>query len=264
MMRSVMKIFGLGVLVLSLNSCVPVKRLTYLQDASSEENHNFQFQEYKVQPNDILNITIRTFDPETNSLFNTSNIQQNNGMQAGDVIFYIQGYTVDLNGEISMPVIGKLMVANLSIREIKDLIADSLKIYFEEEAISVTVQLTGIRFTVVGEVNSPGKYILYQNQANIFEALAMAGDVSIVGDRKEVMIVRQSNKQLRTISIDLTDRSLLENPDFFIMPNDIINVKPLPQKSYGTGTQGIQTFTQIFSLVASTITLIIAINSLNQ
>ena len=115
----------------------------------------------------------------------------------------------------------------------------------------------------MGEVNSPGKYVIYQNQVNIFEALALAGDISMVGDRKQVMVVRQMPEKSETFYLDLTDAQVINDPHFFIQPNDIINVQPLRQKSLGIGTTGFQTFSQLFSLLASTITLIIAINSLN-
>mgnify|MGYP003136272802 CR=1 FL=1 len=264
MTKSFLRFITLSILLYSFSACVPTERLTYLQEPTEQKNqYQLQRSAYKVQPNDILSITIRTYDLETSQLFNISNVNQNNGLQAGDILFYLQGYSIDLNGNIRIPIIGKLNVLNKSVEEIQNIVERELANYFTEEAINVTVQIAGIRFSVVGEVNLPGKYVVYQNQLNIFEALATAGDITTVGDRKEVMIVRQLPDRVETIQLDLTKGDVINSPHYFIHPNDVINIKPLPQKSLGIGTTGFQTFSQILSIVASTITLIIAINSLN-
>ncbi|MCR9155261.1 MAG: polysaccharide biosynthesis/export family protein [Bacteroidetes bacterium] len=257
--------FSLLAMFFLLQSCVPTKRLEYLQHGESG-NREFDLKrsDYKVQRNDILNISIRTFDPETANYFNLTNVNQNNMFQGGDILFYLQGYTVDYTGNIQLPILGDVYVENLDINEIQELIEKELTAFFTDEATFVTVQLAGIRFSIVGEVNMPGKYVLYQNQVNIFEALASAGDISMVGDRKEVMVIRQDSNGVHTYELDLTDAEVLAEENFFIQPNDIINVKPLPQKSLGIGTTGFQTFTQIFSVAVSAITLVIAINSLSN
>jgi polysaccharide export outer membrane protein len=256
------KIIALIGLVFLIGSCVPIKRLTYLQEGEAKPDYKLQRSSYLLQANDILSITIRSYDIETSQYFNISNAS-NQGLQAGDILFYLQGYSVDLEGNINLPILGQVAVTGKTIAEIQVLVETALKPYFTEEAVNVTVQLAGIRFAVVGEVNRPGKYVIYQNQVNIFEALANAGDISIVGDRKEVMIVRQMPEKVETFYLDLTDSRVINDPHYFIQPNDIINVQPLRQKSLGIGTTGFQTFSQLFSLLASTITLIIAINSLN-
>lgn len=252
-------------LLFSLVSCVPTKKLTYLQESEeSKPEYKLSREPYRVQPNDILSITIRSYDSQTSQLYNVSNIEQIAPYQAGDIIFYLQGYSIDLNGDIVIPIIGKLNVNNKTTNEIQKMVEEKLMDYFEEDAINVNVQLAGIRYSVVGEITAPGKYVIYQNQANIFEALALAGDITIVGNRQEVMVIRQHPDGVETFELDLTDSEVINSEKFFIQPNDVINIKPLPQKSFGIGTTGFQTFSQLLSVVASTITLIIAINSLNN
>jgi len=249
----------------AFTACVPTKRLTYLQEDPEVENqYRLQRSAYQVQPNDILSITIRSYDMETAQLFNITNQQRGNQLNAGDIIFYLQGYSIGLDGNIRVPIIGDLKVVNKTIEEVQEMVELELSKYFTEEAINVTVQLAGIRFSIVGEVERPGKYVVYQNQVNIFEALATAGDITTVGDRKEVMVVRQLPEGIETFKLDLTDADVINNPHYFVQPNDIINIKPLPQKALGIGTEGFQTIAQILSVAASTITLIIAINSLNN
>lgn len=257
---------GLLAILFLFPACVPTKKLTYLQEENADLEYSLTRSQYLVQPNDILSITIRTYDIQTSQLFNISQVGNGSAgaLNAGDILFYLQGYSVDLAGNIHVPIIGDVLVNGLTIDGVQALIEKELNNFFDKEAFNVTVQLAGIRFSIVGEVNRPGKYVIYQNQVNIFEALAQAGDITIVGNRQEVMVVRQSPERVETFTLDLTDSRVINDPRYFIQPNDVINVKPLPQKSFGIGTTGFQTFTQILSVVASTITLIIAINSLNQ
>ena len=163
-----------------------------------------------------------------------------------------------------MPVIGRFNVAGKNVDEIKLLVQAELNNYFQENTVFVTVQLAGVRYSVVGDVTRPGKYVIYQNQVNIFEALAQAGDITLVGDRKKIQIVRQLEEGVITIDLDLTDSRVLSDPYFFIQPNDIINVKPLKVKSLGIGTTGFQTIASVLAVLASTATLIIAIESISN
>lgn len=252
------KLLVLTLLALAVVSCVSKEKLTYLQLPESSGDSIFyklNRTKYKVQPNDILNISVRSFDEETSTMFNSSR-SSNLNVNAGDLIFYLTGYTVDFNGDIEMPVIGKVNVVGNNTDEIKVIIESELKNYFRDNAVFVNVQLAGVRYSVMGDVARPGKYVIYQNQVNIFEALAMAGDITMVGNRKEVQIVRQAPGGVEIVELDLTKSEVLTNPEFFIQPNDIINIKPLGVKSLGIGTTGFQTFASILGILASTATLI--------
>ena len=263
LMRKALILILLGMVAVS---CVSKKRLTYLQkseETSDTTNYELQRTKYKVQPNDILNIDVRSFDQETSDLFNSSQSRVTN-MNAGDLIFYLTGYTVDLNGDIEMPITGKINVAGNNTEEIKALIEAELQNYFRDDAVYVTVQLAGVRYSVIGDAARPGKYVIYQNQVNIFEALAQAGDITMVGDRREVEIVRQVGNGVEVITLDLTDSQVLSNPHFFIQPNDIINIKPLGVKSFGIGTTGFQSFASVIGVLASTATLIFTLSQLSK
>lgn len=259
MKRLILLLIAIGL----MSSCVPKKRLTYLQrsEESTSELYSLQRSKYQVQPNDILSVTVRTFDKQTAELFNVSG-GNNVNMNAGDLVFYLNGFTVDFDGNIEMPIVGKVHVLGKNTDEIKRIIELQLKQYFKEDAAYVTVQLAGVRFSVVGDVSRPGKYVIYQNQVNIFEALALAGDVTFVGDRKEIQIVRQTPEGVVIYEVDLTDANVISSPQYFIQPNDIINVKPLNQKSLGIGTTGFQTFASILGVVASAATLIFTLSRL--
>ena len=128
--------------------------------------------------------------------------------------------------------------------------------------IFVTVKLAGIRFTVVGEVVSPGTLVLFQNQVNIVEALANAGDITITGNRKKVTVIRKSIEKTKKFQLDLTNAASLDTDLFYIQSNDIVYVEPLKQKSWGTGTTGAQTFTTIISILSLVTTSILLVRTL--
>lgn len=259
------RIVLLGMVFIALaTSCIPNSKITYLQDndASQQEYdslfiNNVQNAPYPVQINDILNISIRSFNEESSSLFNIVNPNSQNNVAGGDILFYLNGYSVDRAGNIDVPVLGNVNVLGKDVEEIKQEIIFRLKDYFKEETYFVTVQLAGVRFTVIGEVGSPGRYTIYQNRVNIFEALASAGDIAFLGDRQAVQIIRQYPEGLRFYEVDLTDKDIVVNPRYFIQPNDIINIKPLPAKSYGIGTTGFATIASIITILSSTLLIIV-------
>ena len=272
------QIFILALIAFSIVSCVPTKKLTYLkEDSKAIKDTNTIYAlnrtDYQLQTNDIISINVRSFDQETSSLFNLGGGMMGGGAQGGgqgggqgglgggDMLFYLQGYPVDMEGNIEMPIMGTVNVVGKTIEEIQLIVEEKLNSYFVEDAVFVTVRLAGIRYSVVGEVNRPGRYVIFANQVSIIEALSQCGDISFIGDRTSVMILRQTPQGIRTHYLDLTKVDALTNPLYFVQPNDIINIQPLPQKSWGTGTTGIGTFTTVLSVVASSIALYVAFNN---
>jgi polysaccharide export outer membrane protein len=255
----------LSIVILSLNSCVPQKDLTYLQNNSQAQLDSTGFykqfrQDYIIQNNDVLNLNFKSFDEKSTQIF-SSNIAVNGGNQVNDGTIYLNGNSVDNYGFIDLPVLGKVKVAGLKLSEAKSAIEKRLYEYFKQDAVYLKLQLAGIRFSVVGEVKRPGKYVIYQNEANIFEAISMAGDISMVGKRKEIQLIRQTPNGVKIYELDLTDDSVLNSPYYFLHPYDIINVKPMKIKSWGIGENGFQTIVSITSLISTTILLIITIRN---
>jgi polysaccharide export outer membrane protein len=135
-----------------------------------------------------------------------------------------------------------------------------LKDHFKPEAgIYVTVKLSGFKYTVNGEVANTGTKTLYQDRVNIMEAIANSGDITVTGDRKDVKVIRQFSQGSETFSIDLTNEKAVQSPAFYLQPNDYIYVKPLKQKTWGTGKTGIEslgTIITILSLATTTFLLL--------
>jgi polysaccharide export outer membrane protein len=236
-------------------SCIPVKDLVYLQkkDNSSSESTiaMVESRPYRLQTHDILSITIKALDPKLVAIFNPSATNTATTGQS-DSSLYFDGFTVDDHGNIRIPVLGEMNVMGFTLEEVrinieKQLLAD----YFKENAsVFVVVKLAGFRYTINGEVGSTGTKTLFQEKVNVMEAIANAGDITTTGDRKAVTIIRQTPNGTEMKDLDLTNINVMNSPYYFLQPNDYIYVKPLKQKTWGTGSTGIQSLTTLITLLS--------------
>jgi polysaccharide export outer membrane protein len=217
---------------------------------------------YRLQINDLLSIRVKALDQETVGIFNP--IGDSNLNATGEEKLYNDGFVVDPHGNIRIPSLGEIQVLGYTVEEVREelekrLLAD----YFKAEAnIFVTVKISGIRYTINGEISSPGSNIIYRDQVSIMEAIANNGDISLVGDRKNVVIIRQYPLGQKVHHIDLTQIDAMNSPYYYVQPNDLILINPLPQKSLGFGTTGLPSFTTILTVITaltSTILLFISL-----
>lgn len=246
-------------------SCVPTKDLIYLQNKDQSETiapiAAVASKPYRLQVNDIVRISIKTLDPKMSEIFSPSSIAMPNGAEKSEQGLYFDGFTVDDHGNIRMPILGEINVIGATLEELRIKIEKKLlEEYFNKEAnIFVTVKLAGLRFTINGEITSPGIKTVFQEKLNILEAVAYSGDITIIGDRKAVTVMRQTPSGMEMHDIDLTDIKATQSPYFYVQPNDYIYIKPLPQKSWGTGKTGIEslgTIITVLTLVTTTLLLL--------
>jgi polysaccharide export outer membrane protein len=171
----------------------------------------------------------------------------------------MNGYNVDDHGNIRLPVLGEVNVLGKTLEETRKLIENKLLTeYFTNEAgLFITVKLAGFRYVANGEVGSTGTKILLQERVNIMEAIANAGDINITGDRKDVIVIRRFPHGSETFHIDLTSSNATKSPVYNLQPNDYIYVKPLKQKTWGTGKTGIESLSTIITLLSLTTTVFI-------
>ncbi|MNK81582.1 Polysaccharide biosynthesis/export protein [compost metagenome] len=257
--------FFLFLLILtSFTSCIPIKDLVYLQDKNDSGEQKtiaaVESKPYRLQVNDIISVNIKAIDPKLVSIFNTSE-SQSGQMSKTESGLYFDGFTVDDHGNIRMPILGEINVIGYTLEEIRVKIEKKLlEEYFKSEAnIFVTVKLAGFRYTINGEVGSTGTKTLFKENVTILEAVANAGDITTVGNRKEVTVIRQTPTGVQMHDIDLTDVNVMKSPYYYLQPNDYIYVKPLRQKTWGTGQTGIQSISTIITLLslATTVYLIV-------
>ncbi len=235
-------------------SCIPTKDLIYLQkkDASGVEASisEVESKPYRLQTNDVLSITLKAIDPKLVAIFNPTNKADGAGKSETDL--YFDGFTVDDHGNIRIPILGDINVIGYTLEEIRVRIEKQLLAeYFNKEAnIFVTVKLAGFRYTINGEVGSPGTKTLFQERINIMEAIANSGDITITGNRKAVTIMRKSPTGIQMHDLDLTDINVMQSPYYYLQPNDFIYVKPLKQKTWGTGKTGIESLSSIITILS--------------
>lgn len=241
-------------------SCIPTKDLVYLQNKSGTETGapitEVMLKPYRLQVNDVLSITIKADDPKLVTIFNPTNSGET---AKGGSASYFDGFTVDDHGNIRVPVLGEINAIGFTTEELRINIEKRLlDEYFKKEAnIFVTVRLAGFKYTINGEVGSVGTKYLFQDHVNIMEAIANSGDITITGDRKSVTIIRQLPTGTEMHDIDLTDIKVMQSPYYNLQPNDYIYVKPLKQKTWGTGKTGIESIGGIMTLISLITTTIL-------
>ena len=245
--------YSIGLLFF-LVSCVPTQDLIYLQNKSKIATINpIVSKPYRLQTNDVLSITIKATDPKLVAIFSPSSTTDGvgGGIQSEQSAYY-NGFTIDDHGNIRMPIIGNIQVIGLTLEELRVKIEkELLDTYFKKEAgIFVNVKLSGLRFTINGEIGAPGTKTMFQEKVNLLEAIANAGDITITGDRKNVTVIRQFPYGTEIHDVDLTDVSAMQSPYFYLQPNDYIYIKPLKQKTWGTGKTGIESLGTIITLLS--------------
>lgn len=250
-------------ITICLTSCIPFKDRVYLQNKSDGLDTLKVITEvqkpYRVQINDILNVRVKALDQDNVQIFNPIG---DAGLNAtGEERAYFDGFTVDLHGNIRIPTLGEINVLGYTAKEIEEMLEKKMldELFKETANIFVTVKLAGLRFTVTGEVEGPGPKVIFRERVNIYEALAMSGEIPDTGNKRDVLIIRQYPQGQKIHHIDLTDIEAMKSPYYFIQPNDMIYVKPLPQKAWGTGTnllQNIGAVATVLSLITTSILLI--------
>jgi polysaccharide export outer membrane protein len=258
-MRNMSKITKLGLAALLMAmlfaSCVPQKKMLYLKEAQmAAENQSINYVNersvnYRLQPGDNLYIHfINTIDERSTILLNGDANRLTN-----DASIYLNSYTLDEEGFVEMPLIGKIELQNLTVDEAKDRLQTELNKYINETTI--IVKLSNFNLTVLGEVNRPGTFKVYQSQINLFEAVALAGNMTNFAKNDEVKIVRQTDNGSEIITVDMGSADILTSPYYYLKPNDIVYVEPLKIKQWGFTSFPYST---VISLVSLALTLYLA------
>ncbi|MCK4408340.1 MAG: polysaccharide biosynthesis/export family protein [Bacteroidales bacterium] len=246
--------FILIVFILLFSSCVPQKRIKYLQNKSESEAQKRFFNrkqfKYRIQPGDNLYIRINSLDEQANLIFNNETKYTLRYLMNEFTIF-LYSYIVNEEGCIDFPIVGCIIVKNLTTEQIRNKLKEILKEYLKEATI--IVKLVNFNITLIGEVRSPGEYDIYQDELNIFEAFALAGDLTDFANRNHVLLVRQTKQGSTIHKLDLTDDKILESDYYYLMPNDIIYIEPLKGKQF---TFANFPYNLMFAAISTTILLI--------
>ncbi len=248
-------------IAVGFSSCVSTKQLTYLQDDPIKMDTLISIRKmqepYRLQINDLLSIRVKALDPELVDIFNP--VGEGDPNATGEQRLYYDGFVVDPHGNVRIPILGEINVLGFTVDEVRKEIEERLlRDYFKAEAnIFVTVKLSGIRYTIAGEIGGSGSNIIYRDEVTIMEAIANSGGVPVTGDLKNVVIIRQYPLGQKVHHIDLTSIDAMQSPYYNIKPNDLILINPLPQKALGTGTTGLQSFSTILTVLTALTTTIL-------
>lgn len=255
-------IFILGALLLA--SCATNKRAAYIQQVQTDIPTAIE-QDYqiRIKPLDRLTVTINSKDPELAAPFNAaSSYNSLNGLSSysSSSNGNLQILTVDKEGKIQLPIIGEIDCDGLTRNELAKKIENTIRENGMVHDPIVIIQFADVKFSVLGEVARPGQFSITKDRISLFDALAMAGDLTIYGIRTDVAVAREVDG-VRTIEyLDLTSKELFNSPAFYIQQNDVIYVKPNKYKAQtGEISQNRNFYLSLVGTAISVATLIITL-----
>jgi len=257
-LKSLRLIIWISLAGLIFSSCIPQKKMLYLQ-VQDEADTITKFQnerkiEYLVQPGD--NLYIRVVTPDENSTFLLNPLTIGNQNISNDASVYLNSYSVTESGYLDFPMVGEILVKNLDVEEIQKKIEDKLNTLLIQ--FVVIVKLVNYNITMLGEVNRPGQYKIYQNNINIFEAVSMASDLTDFANRNKVAIIRQTKTGSEVVYVDMTNQDLLLSDYYYLRPNDILYVQPVKGKQF---TFANFPYGVVFGFISSTVLLLNFLNN---
>ena len=258
------KAFALLLGVVVLASCASQKRVIYLQDTQADEQIKIaQDYQIRIKPLDRLTVVVNSKDPELAVPFNSATSY--NSLTGGQTASAstsqsLQVRTVDEAGFLEMPIIGKVQCNGLTRHELAEAIAGKIREGGYINDPTVNVQFDDMKISVIGEVARPGQYNVTRDKISIFDALAMAGDMTVFGIRTEVAVQREVNGVRSIEYLDLTSKEIFNSPAFYIQQNDVIYVKPNKYKAQtGEFNQNRSFYLSLVSTAISVATLIVTL-----
>ncbi len=238
--------------LISLSSCTR-KNYKYIEAKGETSDTTTYFKNpppiYRLQPQDILNITILTTDPKINRLFSVGQQGSNFNQSTNGGSFYLSGFTLTNEGEIEIPIVGKINLLGETLQDAQAKIRKETKKLLPNALVHV--KLVSFKITFLGEVAKKGPIYIYQDKINILEALGRVAGITDYGDKANLLIVRPTEVGQKIIRIDVSDRELLASENFFLYPEDIVIVEPIKSKIFRLN---VSDYMLIVSTAVSTLT----------
>jgi polysaccharide biosynthesis/export protein len=218
-----------------ISSCVTQRDIEYMQGGRHDEIKSFfdeaEYFDYRIKPSDELYIQISSLDEASASVFSNTREQS---IYAGSMQPYgasLLSYAVDKEGLLHMPIVGEIMVKDKTLSEVSTILKDSLTHVLNQPIVNV--KLVNRYVSILGEVAKPGLFPYAQEKLSIYDALALAGDITVYGNRKDVILVRNEGGKNIRINVNLNNSNILSADYYNLRPNDMIYVKPLNKKFWG-------------------------------
>jgi polysaccharide export outer membrane protein len=243
--------------------CVSNKKFVYMQNKGNtkiDSNGVIPLipYSYKLQTGDILYISLSTDDEHLNKIFvpGLGGAQMAQSPGVSGTMMYFVGFTIDKNGDIELPYLGKINVFGKNIEDAKLTIDSELRKFFK--VFFLQVKIADFKFSVLGNVNRPGQFFFQQNRVNLLEAISQAGELNAMANKFQLQLFRQYPEGIKLHVLDLTDRSIINSPFWYIQPNDVLYVVPLKSRTIGDMSSLQTTFGVVAPLLSA---LLIVLNT---
>jgi polysaccharide export outer membrane protein len=243
-------LYLLYITLFSFTACTPTKKLSYVSNTGPDAIKNDYFNdrsEKVIQTYDYLYVKIFSLDEKTNNIFNNDRSSQ---VRDNELISYV----VDDRGNISLPFIGQIYVKDLTINQAKDKIEKSLSVYLNN--ISIIVRFVGNKITILGEVYQPGQHTFYDEKITVFQALGLAGGTNTFGNLSTVTLVREQDNKINYYYLDLTKKSIVASPNYYLLPNDVLIINPINAKYRDLKDYSLAIIASVLSSISSLVTII--------
>jgi polysaccharide biosynthesis/export protein len=227
-----------------ISSCITKRKIVYFQDHNTKLiPHNKK--EYKIQAQDVLSIKILSLDDVSSQFYNI-----NNGNVYSPAALFYTGYSVSDSGYVQLPMLDSIKVTGFTLDEAKN----KIQVKINQQLVRATVLVKLVfKFSVLGEVKNPGMHYVNNEQVSVLEALALAGDLTDVANRRRIKLVRPSESGTTMYIFDVTDSRIIESEFYYLQVNDIVYVEPLRAKFFRQNLGNVQFF---ISILTATLVLI--------
>lgn len=254
-------LFTITLTVFILFGCSSQKKIAYFYglDSQSADSINQAFNkahEALIGSGDLLSISVTGLDPLAVAPFNLPLVSY--ATPGSDKLYsqpQMQGYLVDINGNVNFPVLGILKLSGLTKSQAINFLNDKLSPYLKNPI--VTIQFMNYKITVLGEVLRPGQYSISNERVTVLDALGLAGDMTIYGRRNNVLITRETNGKLEFVRLNLNNEEIFKSPYYYLQQNDVIYIEPNAVKSIAS--QNISLYISSISALATTFSIIYSI-----
>lgn len=253
--------FVLLIVMLMVNSCRTPKDLTYLADMPNDslmKGLPADAPDYRIRPDDNLYVTVQSLNEEVTKLFNYSSSMVSssgagNMLSEGSGQIFL-GSLVDKEGNITLPVLGKVKVGGCTLSEAQANVQGKADEYLKDA--TVKVKLLSFKYTMSGEVKTPGMYYNYNPSINVLEAVSKAGGFTDQANLKTVLLIRKTKEGTKSYRINFSSRNLLSHPAYYLQPNDLVYAEPAKTKAIQINTTTLTFIASITSVLSFVLVLL--------
>ena len=245
------------VLVLFFSSCVSKKEIVYFQNDEIDQTKVSNSYKTIIKPDDLLQITITALDIEAVRPFNLAAVTYSTSSNSAIGVAQQQTYLVDTKGEIEFPVLGTLKIGGLTREETIDLLKSKLSPDFIKEP-NVNIKIANYKISIMGDVQKPGSYNIPNERITLLDAIALAGDINLSGQRNNILVIREEGSKKMHYRVDLLSKNVFTSPVYYLQQNDVIFVQHnnarIQSASSNTNTNLIISITGLVVTVISVLT----------